>query len=627
MILKSVHIRSYKCIDDSEAVRIDPKLTCLVGKNESGKTAFMEALYRLNPVVSGSRTKFEELLDFPRNRRGTGVLNISEIRPVEAIFELEESDIHSVEERFGAGVLKSNTVIVSRNYANQPFMQVDVDEMAFVRHVSHSANLEITLPDDIKTLDELRSKLNALEMRPPSVNSLLTHIEDFDLQARMRSHLFSRLPKFLYFNEFSKLPGRFSIGNIQQAKSTGNALSANDHTALALLKLAGLEAHEFVEAQYEERRALLEAASSQITDEVLEYWSQNKNLRVEFDVDFKSTAEGNQRPPFMDVRIWNDQHRVSLKFDERSNGFVWFFSFLVFFSEFRELNEKMVLLIDEPGLGLHASAQRDLLRFMEEKLAPQHQVIYTAHSPFMIRSTELQRVRAVEERKGAGTKITENVYTVMSRDTIYPLQAALGHEISRTFMMGPDNLLVRSASDVLYLHIMSARLAAEGRTTLDPKWVIIPSGSVENIPPLIALLETQMKPAVLLNVYEPEIEMVNALIHRGYLEPQKLFPLINFTGGKEADLEDMFEPDFYLTLLRGSGIIDVQERDLPPGERILGRVEQYLGKKFDHTKPATHLLQEQSYLLTGVDEATLDRFEQLFKKVNATMNKNNGAGG
>jgi hypothetical protein len=213
----------------------------------------------------------------------------------------------------------------------------------------------------------------------------------------------------------------------------------------------------------------------------------------------------------------------------------------------------------------------------------------------------------------------------MSRDTIYHLQAALGHEISRTFMMGPDNLLVRSPSDVLYLHIMSARLAAEGRTTLDPKWVIIPSGSVENIPPLIALLETQMKPAVLLNVYEKEIEMVNALIHRGYLEPQKLFPLINFTGGKEADLEDMFEPDFYLTLLRGSGIIDVQERDLPPGERILGRVEQYLGKKFDHNKPATHLLQEQSYLLSGVDEATMDRFEQLFKKLNAAMNSNNGA--
>ena len=56
MILLSVRIQSYKCIDNSGVVDLDPRLTCLVGKNESGKTAFLETLYRLNPIAMGLRT-------------------------------------------------------------------------------------------------------------------------------------------------------------------------------------------------------------------------------------------------------------------------------------------------------------------------------------------------------------------------------------------------------------------------------------------------------------------------------------------------------------------------------------------------------------------------------------------
>ena len=96
------------------------------------------------------------------------------------------------------------------------------------------------------------------------------------------------------------------------------------------------------------------------------------------------------RGPIFHIRVMNRRHRVSVSFDERSRGFVWFFSFLAYFSELEETNTNdLVLLLDEPGLALHATAQNDLLRYMEEKLAPEHQVIYTTHSPFMIYSEHL----------------------------------------------------------------------------------------------------------------------------------------------------------------------------------------------------------------------------------------------
>ena len=41
MILKSIRIRKFKNVQDSGEVRIEDGVTCLVGKNESGKSAVL----------------------------------------------------------------------------------------------------------------------------------------------------------------------------------------------------------------------------------------------------------------------------------------------------------------------------------------------------------------------------------------------------------------------------------------------------------------------------------------------------------------------------------------------------------------------------------------------------------
>tara|TARA_B100000315_G_C14231630_1_gene431217 strand:- start:113 stop:238 length:126 start_codon:yes stop_codon:yes gene_type:complete len=41
MILNTVQVKNFKCINDSTVFTIDERVTCLVGKNESGKTALM----------------------------------------------------------------------------------------------------------------------------------------------------------------------------------------------------------------------------------------------------------------------------------------------------------------------------------------------------------------------------------------------------------------------------------------------------------------------------------------------------------------------------------------------------------------------------------------------------------
>ncbi|MFH2049362.1 MAG: AAA family ATPase [bacterium] len=132
MLLKAIQIKDYKCVTNSNLISIEPNVTCLVGKNESGKTALLECLYRLNPVPSGHRSTFEELYDYPRSRRSTDANKIPKTRPITATFELEKDDIIAVENDFGKGIITNNEINVSKDYGNSRHWSIQIDEKAFI---------------------------------------------------------------------------------------------------------------------------------------------------------------------------------------------------------------------------------------------------------------------------------------------------------------------------------------------------------------------------------------------------------------------------------------------------------------------------------------------------------------
>lgn len=136
--------------------------------------------------------------------------------------------------------------------------------------------------------------------------------------------------------------------------------------------------------------------------------------------------------PLLQIRVRNQRHRVSVPFDERSRGFVWFFSFLAYFTNLEQNSDsELILLLDEPGLSLHARAQEDLLRLIDDQLAPSHQVIYTTHRPFMVSAGHQDRVRTVIDQDRAGAKVSADIFQA-DEDTAFPLLAAMGIELTRS---------------------------------------------------------------------------------------------------------------------------------------------------------------------------------------------------
>src|SRR4029453_10132974 len=99
---------------------------------------------------------------------------------------------------------------------------------------------------------------------------------DQPVTGELAAPLGSRAPRLLYFDGYSVLPGRVSIPRLQA--TAAEDLQPGERTALALLRLAGVAADDFVESEYEVRRAALESAATTVSEEVFRYWSQNPEL-------------------------------------------------------------------------------------------------------------------------------------------------------------------------------------------------------------------------------------------------------------------------------------------------------------------------------------------------------------
>ena len=387
----------------------------------------------------------------------------------------------------------------------------------------------------------------------------------------------------------------------------------------------------------EELIARLEGVSNHLTDVIFEYWSQNSNLEVQFNY-----LEGRpgDLPPFNNgyvfgLRVRNQRHRVSVEFDERSTGFVWFFSFLAWFSEMeKRYGDRLIILLDEPGLSLHARAQADLLRYIKEKLLPNSQVIYTTHSPFMIDTDDIFSVRTVEDLldngQPIGTKVNNRVLSADS-DTLFPLRAALGYDITQSLFVGEHSLLVEGPSDLLYLRWASRQLVKKGFAGLDRRWTITPVGGIDKVGSFNSLFSgNALHVAIFTDFHSGDRRKVQELRESGMLEAGHVFTADQFVDQDQADTEDLLGRTLYIEIVNRCYALEAEKR-LPetppdPSTLVLNEVTQHFrlvateGPEFDHMSPAVYLVEHESDFqdVNGIEEL-LGRFQQFFDKVNALL--------
>ena len=455
------------------------------------------------------------------------------------------------------------------------------------------------------------------------------------------------LPKFVYFKEYERLPGKVSIDQLVQLEQT-NQLTFELKIFQALLDLVNSSAQGIAETGRSEDLIMnLEAIGNRLSDEIFEYWSQNKHLKVDFRCDM---GRPDDPSPFNDgyvfsTRIRNERHRASVNFDERSTGFIWFFSFLIWFSQMKaNYADKLIVLLDEPGLTLHGKAQKDLLRYIREKLQTDYQVIYTTHSPFMLDVENIYSLRTVEdvvkrqvvgdnvEEEILGTKVGEKILSG-DRDTILPLQGLLGYDITQTLFVGPYVVVVEGSSKWSFMNWFTRKLVTDRRMGLDLRWAIAPAEGAPKVTSFITLFKGRgLKIAALLDYHQGQKKMVQKLEESKLLDEGHLLKTTDFVDQEEADVEDLIGWDLYASLVNGALPI-LEANKLPSSKphdcemRIVKEVEKRAQllppgvPEFDHFVAAKYLNQlspDEIDMLPGLNTA-LDRFEALFNRLNGLI--------
>ena len=685
MKLSRVRVRAFQSVWDSNEFQVGD-VTCLVGKNEAGKTAILKALYRLNPIAT-TDAAFDVIEDYPRayvkeyTRRLKDGGEPSTV--VEAWLSLDPADREDIEKDFGKGVFAAAPEVnVWRGYDNKLGFNVHVNEQAAVIHVVTNAKLPPRIAEEVlkaTTLQELgnmldaksremtaaagaaRTKANAIEDAQEKADALKAAEDLGEPQAlkqlrervallvkeSLATHIWNhrlakRLPKFLYFDEYYQMEGQVNIDALKQRQAQ-NQLLPSDHPMLGLIALAELEIDQILNSRNtQDLKNQLEGAGNYISRQILRYWSQNKHISLRFDVRTGKPGDppGLQSGTNLWAEVYDAAHMVTVRVGTRSRGFVWFFSFLAWFSQQEDSGSKLILLLDEPGLFLHARAQRDLLDYIESELKG-HQVIYSTHSPFMVDVKHFDRIRIVRDRsmeedrplprEEEGTKVFTDIL-LADEGTLFPLQGALAYDITQTLFVGPNSLVIEGVSDLIYLPAVSDWLQQQRRTPLDTRWTLSPVGGIDKAPTFVALFRAQegLNIATLLDLQSKDQQKIENLYKQKLLKQSHVMTYADFTRTKEADIEDMFDPQMYVDLANEAYKDDLQMPlllgSLPPHSRIVVRIEEYLkanpmknGTVFNHFRPAAHLARHIDVWGPKFDKTTLDRFEQAFRALNALL--------
>lgn len=589
-------VENYKVIDNSDWVKVDWNVTALVGKNESGKTAIERALWKSNNVAG---QKFDKQLDYPRGRWSTErkksqmvtqleyALTADESRELAGLFPFAlDAPPKAVTLRTwyqGEEGARSEIILERRIEARcarggteaRSIVQAVAEELA--KHagagdtaVADASVAALTKLDDAQpvwhkankpAIDAFKAAVEtwvaaAAERTPrgraerEKLDALAAEAQKGDPSGKAKEWARKNLPAFIYFDEYGQLETRIHLPTyLKQSKE--QSISARVRTQRALFWWSGIDPEEIialgvpkqnaetdegVQRRLDKRRTLLESASFHLSGEWVDWWIPDMQHKLHL------SADGE----YLVLNVSDSKNEFQIPFEERSHGFQWFFSFyLVFLVESEDAHQNAILLLDEPGLHLHPGMQTKLVGLFE-RVSKTNQIIYSTHLPFLIDPDHLDRVRTVylNEEEPPKTVVSDDVWAG-DRDTLFPLQAALGYSIAQTLFLGKRSVIVEGITDYWLMKGLNDFLAALGRTSrLNAETILIFAGGTSRMMPLASIMfaTTGVEGRRMLVMLDSDTEGKNAKtrLDAALFKPEsRVFMLGEAIGLGEATIEDL----------------------------------------------------------------------------------------
>ena len=344
-------------------------------------------------------------------------------------------------------------------------------------------------------------------------DKLKEEVEIDDARSAAAQALQKRVPVFVLFSNYFRIRPLIHLEQLANRITNGTLDEERyDYGNVCLLKLLGFDATELSEMgasadpdandpealeafreKLDERQYQLNAAEVSLTREIRSVWKPDE--RKGEAAKLRLSADGQ----YLKVTV-EDDLGVEVELDQRSEGFQWLVSFFVVsFAEAQGEHKNAVLLLDEPGMSLHALKQREFRKTIT-RLAEGNQTLYTTHSPFLLGPDELDLVRVVEmSSREVGTKVHTSI-TANDPAALLPLQEALGYDLAQSLFTQKQNLILEGLTDYWYLEAVSQLLRASKDANLNEKIALVPANTAGKVVYFATILHAQgFKVAALLD--------------------------------------------------------------------------------------------------------------------------------
>lgn len=656
MKLATFRVQNYRGILDSGWIETDD-LTVIVGKNESCKTSLLKALWKFNPFINESYNLNRE---WPRGRRKEK----SEDKIVVTVrFEFNPTEKTQLE-AIDNSLQEITSVEIKRNYKGTyiynflPENPSDEHDMKWVVSViiENFGRVPETASDHFKTqyknaLDTFIKQVRdnggsqyaveqastfkgnfpafvasgednqAVQEVSQSVDEAITELKAKPPSRQAIDTVHEWLPTFIYMDDYKIFTGSAQLDQVKQRKER-NQLTDEDRTIILIMEMAGLSLDEEVnkgtQLDREQRILDMNDASQTLTEEIAHRWTQKK-----YEVMFQ--ADGDHFITF----VKDADSKILVPLEERSKGFQWFFSFdMTFMYETNGEFENAIILLDEPGLHLHAAAQRDLLVRMKA-YAEKNQLVYTTHLPFMIDFTRLDNIYVAEEFGQEGTKVHKN-WASADKDARFTLQAALGLSWSQSLFIGQYNLVVEGVTDFWFLTTFSTMLQDDGIDGIDEQLVITPAGGASKAAYIGTILQGQkLNVMVLLDSDHEGKSAYEQLVYQWIVDDKYVLLLGKALGvNHPCTLEDLFSEDYYLEHVNAAYCSELSKKTLKLGRNlnlpIIERVEEALKaqgiERFNKGRIAKRIMKDLAKkTLAEVPQETVENFRKVITTINKTV--------
>lgn len=606
MQLTAFRVTHYRNIIDSGWIDLN-SITAFVGQNEAGKSNLFDALYRINPFVDDEHYNIDE--DWPVDDWGN----------------------------------KDSDTIVCRTR----FMLTAEQAQALVDEALVSSENEEVSDDQGNDGHPLHKDGNAPKETPESL-ILLAHrnyqgftifeVEDQHWQQQLSPDAVQKwakknVPNFVYINDYEFAGTTIELNNLaNRFREQGWAnLTSEEQTIKIIIDLAKIDLNDFLsKGQSQEGRTVRSfdkrAASSYLTKQFQGLWSQK---RVRFDIDIDGTT----------LNIFAEDEAVGMpvRLYRRSNGFRWHVSFAWKFTHAsRGEYKNCILLLEEPGIHLHYSGQRDLLRVFES-IAESNTILYTTHLSSMVDLANPERVRIVEAKDTHAT-VKRGVVS-SQQEPMAVIEQSLGLTGDMSGLLGNrKTLIVEGGDDALVLYKLSGLARADGKRYLSDQIYLWPARGASKTPMYAAFAVGQSWDSGVLLDTDDEGNSAKKKINENVLKPFSDAQGVTFRvfmigesagfGKSDAAIEDILGSRFYLECVKSAYRIDLKEEDLPVDgpQMITKRVNVALKKQFgfsglDKQKVLLEMLKRFDGLtkISELPKETGDATDTLFKKINTSF--------